>query len=146
MSRLRGQTEAALASVCFGLAPIFAKKGLLSGLNPFYGATIANATALALMIVFVLVSGKGMRWERGERAGLSFAILSGLCNSVALVSFYWAMAIGKVALVVPLTCIYPLFTMAVAYLALKETEVIDLFTVIGTLLVVIGVILTIWGR
>jgi uncharacterized membrane protein len=72
-----------------------------------------------------------------------FAVLAALCNSVALVSFYWAMAIGKVAIVVPITCIYPLFTMAVAYLAMKESEVIDAFTVIGTLLIVIGVILTI---
>jgi uncharacterized membrane protein len=53
------------------------------------------------------------------------------------------MAIGKVAIVVPVTCIYPLFTMVVAYLAMKESEVIDVFTVIGTLLIVIGVLLTI---
>jgi uncharacterized membrane protein len=143
MSRLRGQTEAILASVCFGLAPIFAKKGLLSGLNPLYGATIANATALVFMILFFFATGQRKEWASATRQGLMFAVFSGLCNSVALVSFYWAMAIGKVAIVVPVTCIYPLFTMVVAYLAMKESEVIDRFTVIGTLLIVIGVILTI---
>ncbi|OGP64779.1 MAG: hypothetical protein A2170_12680 [Deltaproteobacteria bacterium RBG_13_53_10] len=143
MSRLRGQTESILASVCFGLAPIFAKKGLLSGLNPLYGATIANATALLFMILFFFATEQRKGWASATQQGLMFAVLSGLCNSVALVSFYWAMAIGKVAIVVPVTCIYPLFTMVVAYLAMKESEVIDLFTVIGTLLIVIGVILTI---
>lgn len=143
MSRLRGQTEAVLASVFFGLAPIFAKKGLLSGLNPLYGATIANGTALLLIILYFLAAQQHRQWVSVTKAGLMFAILAGLCNSVALVSYYWAMAIGKVAIVVPITCTFPLFTMAVAYLALKETEVIDIFTITGTLLIMFGVILTI---
>lgn len=143
MSRLRGQTEAVFASVCFGLAPIFAKKGLLSGVNPLYGAAIANATALLFMILFFLAARQHMGWASATKRGLMLAVLAGLCNSVALVSFYWAMAIGKVAIVVPITCIYPFFTMGVAYLALKESEGIDAFTVIGTLLIVIGVVLTV---
>jgi uncharacterized membrane protein len=143
MSRLRGQTESIFASVCFGLAPIFAKKGLLSGLHPLYGASIANATALIFVILFFLAARQHKGWASVTKQGLMFAVLAGLCNSVALVSFYWAMALGKVAIVVPITCIYPLFTLVVAYLAMKEAEAIDAFTVIGTLLIVIGVILTI---
>jgi bacterial/archaeal transporter family protein len=143
MNRLRGQTEAVLASVCFGLAPIFAKKGLLSGLNPFYGATISNATALLFITIFFLAAGQRKGWATATKRGLIFVVLSGICNSVALVSLYWAMAIGKVAIVVPVTCIYPFFAMAVAYLAMKEDEVIDVFTVFGTILIVIGVMLTI---
>jgi uncharacterized membrane protein len=54
-----------------------------------------------------------------------------------------AMSIGKIALVVPITCIYPLFTLLGAYLFMKETERIDLFTIAGTFLIVVGVILTI---
>lgn len=143
MSRLRGQMEAALSSVCFGIAPIFAKKGLMSGLHPLYGAIIANATALIIMIFFALFSRRVIRWESVKKYGLFFAILAGICNSVALVSFFWAMSIGKIALVVPITCTYPLFTMLAAYLSMRESEVMDIFTVAGTLLIVIGVVLTI---
>jgi transporter family protein len=143
MSRWRGQMEAVLSSICFGIAPIFAKKGLMSGLNPFYGATIANATALAIMIFFFFFSGRGMRLESVKRNGLFLAILSGICNSIALISFFGALSIGKVALVVPISCIYPLFTMLGAYLFMKESEFIDHFTVMGTFLIVIGIILTI---
>jgi len=143
MSRWRGQMEAILSSLCFGFAPIFAKKGLMSGLNPFYGATIANGSALVIMIFFLLLSGHPSRWGSMKQYSLFFVILSGICNSIALVSFFWAMSIGKVALVVPITCIYPLFTMSVAYFSMKESETIDRFTVIGTCLIVIGVILTI---
>ncbi len=143
MSHLRGQTESVLASICFGLAPVFAKKGLLSGLNPLYGATIANATALVFVILFFLAARQHEGWSSATRQGLMFAVLAGLCNSVAVVSYFWAMAIGKVAIVVPITCTFPLFTMVVAYAAMKEAEVVDAFTVIGTLLIVIGLILTI---
>jgi transporter family protein len=143
MSRWRGQMEAVLSSFCFGIAPIFAKKGLMSGLNPFYGATIANTTALGIMILFYFFSGRGRRLESVKRYGLFLAILSGICNSIALISFFGALSIGKVALVVPISCIYPLFTLLGAYLFMKESEVIDHFTVMGTILIVIGVILTI---
>jgi uncharacterized membrane protein len=115
----------------------------MSGLNPFYGATIANATALAIMIFFFFFSGRGMRLESVKRNGLFLAILSGICNSIALISFFGALSIGKVALVVPISCIYPLFTLLGAYLFMKESEAIDIFTVIGTFLIVIGIILTI---
>ena len=143
MSQWRGQVEAILSSVCFGIATIFAKKGLMSGLHPFHGAIIANGTALLMMIFYAFFSGQMREWKLIKKYGLFFAILSGVCNSVALVSFFWEMSIGKVALVVPITCTYPLFTMLVAYFSMRESEVIDRFTVIGTLLIAIGVILTI---
>ena len=143
MSRMRGQVEAILSSLCFGVAPIFAKKGLISGLHPLSGAAIANGSALAMMIIFLFLTGHRRRWESIKQGGLFFAILSGLCNTLALITFFWAMSIGKVALIVPITCIYPLFTLLVAYVTMRETESIDLFTVIGTFLIVIGVILTI---
>lgn len=143
MSRLRGQLEAILSSFCFGIAPIFAKKGLMSGLNPFYGVAIANATALVVTIFFAFLSGQGRRLESIKRYSLFFAVLAGISNTIAILSFYWAMSVGKVALVVPITCIYPLFTMLVAYLFMKESEGIDIFTVIGTFLIVIGIMLTI---
>jgi len=135
--------EATIASFCFGVAPIFAKKGLMSGLHPFYGVLIANGTALVIMIVLALFSRQAWQWKSSQTYGLYTAILAGLCNSVAIITFYWAMSIGKVALVVPVTCIYPLFTMLVAYFFMREGEAFDRYTVIGTFLIVIGVILTI---
>ena len=143
MSRWRGETEAVLSSLCFGIAPLFAKKGLMSGLHPFHGATIANVTALVVMLFFVFLSTGWSRLRPVKRWGLFYAILSGLCNSIAVVSLFGAISIGKVALVVPVTCTYPLFTLLVAYFTMKKSEGIDRFTVTGTLLIVIGVILTI---
>jgi uncharacterized membrane protein len=142
MSRRRGQMEAILSALCFGIAPIFAKKGLVTGLHPFYGGIIANGSALVLMILFILLTGHGRQWGSFNQRSLFFIFLSGMCNTIALITLFGAMSIGKIALVIPMTCIYPLFTLLAAYILMRESESIDRFTVIGTFLIVIGVILT----
>ena len=141
MSRWRGELEALSAALCFGLAPIFAKKGLMSGLDPFYGVAIAIGIALFVNICFVLLTNQGTRLMSIKQYGLFFAILAGLCNTVAILSYFGAMSLGKVSLVVPITCIYPLFTLLTAYLFMRESEVINRYTVIGSFLIVFGVIL-----
>jgi transporter family protein len=141
MSRWRGELEALFAALCFGLAPIFAKKGLMSGLNPFYGVAISIGTALLVNFGFVSFTGKGMRWTSIERSSLFFALLAGLCNTAAIICYFSAMSLGMVALIVPITCIYPLFTLLAAYLFMRGTEAINRYTVMGTFFIVSGVIL-----
>jgi uncharacterized membrane protein len=139
MNRFRGHLESILAAVCFGCAPIFAKKGFSSGLNPFYGATIAIATALVAFSFFSIKSG-GKKAIIMRRQGLVFALLGGIANTVAALFYFWAISIGKVSVVVPITSIYPLFTILVAYFFFKESEAADILTIIGTLLIIIGII------
>lgn len=141
MSRWRGELEAIFAALCFGLAPIFAKKGLMSGLDPLYGVAIAIGTALLVNLGLVFLTGQGMRWASMESSSLFFALLAGLCNTAAILSYFWAMSLGMVALIVPITCIYPLFTLLLAYLFMRETEAINRYTAIGTFFIVLGVIL-----
>lgn len=143
MSRFRGQLEAILCSFCFGGAPIFAKKGFMSGLHPFSGVAIAIATALVVTIAFVFLLGQGKKLMSMRGYGLFFATLGGISNTIATLSYFWAVSIGQVSLVVPISCIYPLFTMLGAYFFLKESEVMDIWTVIGTFLIITGVVLTV---
>jgi len=143
MSQFRGQFEAILSSLCFGIAPIFAKKGLMSGLNPFYGVAIAIATGLLVNIAFVFLSDQWRGLVSIKKYSLLFAILGGICNTIAILSFYWAMSLGKVSLVVPISCIYPLFTMSAVYFFLRKSEILDVWIVLGTALIVVGIILTI---
>jgi uncharacterized membrane protein len=143
MSRFRGQLEAILASLSFGMAPVFAKKGYLSGLHPLSGIVIAISTGLLVNILFVVATGEWKAVASTKRHGLFFAVIAGACNTVAVLTYFWAVAIGKVALVVPITCTYPLFTLVVAYVFLRKSEAIDRWTAIGTVLIVGGIILTV---
>jgi len=142
MSRFRGQFDAILASLSFGTAPIFAKKGLLYDLHPMSGMAIAILTGLLVNIVFVFSTGEWKKLILTKRQGFLFSLIAGGCNTVAVVTYFWAMAIGKVGLVVPITCIYPLFTALAVFAFLRKSETLDTWTVIGTILIIVGIILT----
>ena len=143
MSRFRGQFEALLASVSFGTAPFFAKKGLMSVPNPLYGVAIAILSGMIVNIFFVFFSGEWKKLGSIKHRGLIFTLLAGGCNTVAILAYYWAMSLGKMALVVPISCIYPLFTLVAAYIFLRKSETLDRWTIIGVLLIVGGIILTV---
>ena len=143
MSRFRGQLEAILASLSFGIAPVFAKKGYLSGVHALSGMTIGLLAGLLVNIFFVVLTREWKKFASASRHGFFFALIGGGCNTIAAVTYFWAMSLGKVAPVVPITCIYPLFTLITAALFLRKTEALDLWTVIGTLLIVGGIILTV---
>jgi uncharacterized membrane protein len=141
MSRFRGQFEAILAALSFGTTPILVKKGLRGGLHPFYGVTIAIGTALLVNILFVFLSGQWRKSFPLKQRGLLFVALAAGCNTAAALTYFGAMSLGKVSLVVPISCIYPLFTILAVFFFLRGSETLDLWTVIGTVLIIAGIIL-----
>ncbi len=143
MSRFKGQSRAALGSLSFGLAPLFTKKGLLEGVHPLNGLAIAILMGLLVNIFFVGLSGEWRKLIKTRKQGLFFALIAAGCNTVAAVTYFEALSLGKVALVVPISCIYPLFTVAAVFLFLQKSEPIDIWTVLATLLIVGGIILTV---
>ncbi|HVX66935.1 MAG TPA: DMT family transporter [Bryobacteraceae bacterium] len=55
------------------------------------------------------------------RRGAWYALVTGLLGGAGNIAFYLALARGgKVSVVVPLTCLFPLVTVIAAYLVLKE--------------------------
>ena len=143
MSRFKGQFRAALGSLSFGLAPLFTKKGLLAGVHPLNGLAIAILTGLLVNLFFVGLSGEWRKLVKARKRGLFFALVAAGCNTVAAVTYFEALSLGKVALVVPISCIYPLFTLLAVFFFLRKNEPVDLWSVLGTLLIVGGIILTV---
>ena len=104
---------------------------------------IAAVTGLAVNILFVLFAGEWKKLTSTKGHGFFFALIAGVCNTVAMLTFYWAISLGKVSLVVPISCVYPLFTMTAVYLFLRKSERLDVWIVLGTVLIVVGIILII---
>jgi bacterial/archaeal transporter family protein len=141
MSRFKGQLRAALASLSFGISPLFTKKGLLAGVHPLTGLAIAIVMGLFVNILLVGLSGEWKELTKTRKHGFFFALAAAGCNTVAAVAYFGALSMGKVALVVPISCIYPLFTLMAVLLFLQKSEPIDVWTVLGTLLIVGGILL-----
>lgn len=107
---------AVLALFSFGLWGLFTKLAV---------AHIDSKTALIYQTVGVLIVGLimlfSMKFKPATDAkGISYALLTGLAYGVGCLFYLMAASKGKIITVVTLTALYPLITILLAYLLLKE--------------------------
>jgi transporter family protein len=55
-----------------------------------------------------------------DRAGASYGVLNGVCAGLGLLAYYAAMGRGKASLVSAVTALFPLVTVVLAVLVLRE--------------------------
>lgn len=74
-----------------------------------------------LPVVVWMLASKRVHAGVDKRRGAYWAFFTGILGGVGNVAFYLALVRGgSVAIVVPLTCLFPLVTVIVAYFGLKE--------------------------
>lgn len=72
-----------------------------------------------LLVIVVVLASLSFRPELHSR-GVAFAILAGLIGTLGTIPFLYAISRGKAAVVVPMTSLYPLVTIILSLLILKE--------------------------
>jgi transporter family protein len=108
---------ALLAILCWGAWGVQSK--LLMGYTSPYTGQVQATLGLFLPAVLVLFSSKRFAGQ-DKRRGLTFAVLTGLLGGLGNIAFYMALVRGKASIVVPLTSMSPLVTVALAVLVLRE--------------------------
>jgi bacterial/archaeal transporter family protein len=96
--------------------------GLFSKLATNY---IGSRTALVYDIIGAVLVGliffATNNWEwKGDIRGVVFAILTGVAGTVATLCYLIAVSKGSSAIVIPLTSLYPVITVLLAFFVLKE--------------------------
>jgi uncharacterized membrane protein len=130
-----------LAALCYSTNPILVKLGLRISDEPLLGAGIGMVTSTVAYMVYFLVTGQGRdlftipRW-----VGWYFA-LAGICSTLGVFSFFAALQYVPAAVVAPLTSAAPLVTLILTHLTLRGVEQVARTDVIGTVLIIFGVIL-----
>jgi transporter family protein len=71
--------------------------------------------------------------------GIIFAVLGGLTGTLGVLFFIIALGKGKVSVIVPLTALYPIITITLGFLILKES--ITLTQGVGVIFALIAVLL-----
>jgi transporter family protein len=102
-------------------------------------AFVYEAIAAILTTVFIIASSKNLSFE-GSIAGIVFALLVGVCGTVASLIFLKAVEIGPVVSTISITSLYPLITVLLSYLFQKESITIP--QIIALILALISVILS----
>ncbi len=102
------------------------------------GYTVSTVIATSVMLGR---SDRDTRRDYNPR-GIGWFASVGLCNGLAVVAMYSALGLGPVTLVSPLVATYPLVTLALSFLFLRE-EIPGRYLVGGVTATVLGVVLLI---
>lgn len=132
------------AAILRGAAQALTKVGLTLWANPF-AAVLIGYTVSSVVLLGTHRARAGGRALEFRRRGIPWFMLAGASNGLALLATYYALEAGRVAIVSPLVAAYPVFTLALSALFLRE-EVINLRVVLGVALTITGVIIVVAGR
>lgn len=109
------------AAIRGGVQPVI-KLGLQHWPNPIAAVVIGYTISSAVLILAALIRNRG--WPHGfDRRGACWFAIVGICNGLAVLSTYAALGYGTVALVSPLIASYPLITVVLSHLFLKEEPI-----------------------
>lgn len=128
-----------LAAAIRGLIQPATKFGLGYWPNPFAAVLIGYIVSAATVLLVSRLRRISLP-SRSDRRGLAWFALVGLANATAVLLMYAALARGPVALVSPLVATYPLVTLVLSRLVLREV-VLGSQAVIGVVVTVAGVVL-----
>ena len=116
MKLSRWLTYALLCIIAWGSWGFVAKLGADKiAPGPLQILATAGTFPLALLAFLQL----RMRLEKDAR-GISYGILNGILSTVGLLAYYVAVRRGKVSVVGPVTSLFPLLTVALAFIFLRE--------------------------
>lgn len=126
------------AAALRALAQLIAKTGLLLWPNP-YAATLIGYTVSATMIWSIAVFSRRAETRVYTQRGVLWFALTGLLNGAAVLALYTALGSGTVNLVSPIVATYPVFTLVLNALVLRQ-ERVSVRLIAGVILTVAGVI------
>ena len=132
------------AAVLFATSTNLRKQGLLKIGDPIVGATITSTVSLAMLFLISQISRAwgSNSWEfKFNKEALRYFGLSGLISSIAFLSYFMALSSSSVVKIQPIAGTNPLFAVLFSYFFLKNQEHITTRNLMGTLLVVAGIIL-----
>ena len=101
-----------LSAACFGAVAILRKLGL-GGAGPLLGFAVNVTTALVAFTAFLAASGR-LRRLRCEPRSLGYLIGAGVLENVGVLLGIFALRVGTVSVVAPLTGTMPLFVLALS--------------------------------
>ena len=132
---------AILASVLVGLAIVIRKMGLNILDKPLFGVTVGFATSLVFYVTLCLAF-KSMRASISlNRKNTLFLCGAGVFLTAGWLTLFYALSHGDAIIVAPLASLHPVMVLGWSYLFFKDMEKITFKTVLGIIIVLIGVLL-----
>jgi drug/metabolite transporter (DMT)-like permease len=132
------------AAALFAMSTNLRKLGLIKISDPIIGATITSTVSLIVLIVSILYSHYRSleSWEvKFNIEGLKYFTINGVVLSIAYLFYFLALSSSSVVKIQPLSGINPLFSIIFGFIFLRGEETITPNIIIGTLMIVAGIVL-----
>jgi uncharacterized membrane protein len=134
-----------LASLLAGCSQVLRKVGLGAVPHPFLAAAVTATSSFAVVLLTLWISAKGKESFRLDRKSLPFYLPAGVAVSLGMVSIYYALDLGKVTVIIPISSTGPFFSLIFSAIFLRDVERVTLRIVMGAGLIIAGVLLiTLW--
>lgn len=130
-----------LAALCYSTNPVLVKMGLRISNEPLLGASIGMMASTVVYVVYFVGTGQTRDLFTLPRWVGWYFVLAGLFSTLGVFSFFAALQLIPAAVVAPLTSAAPLVTLTLSHFLLKEMEQVTQADVVGTALIVLGVVL-----
>lgn len=112
--------------------------------EPLFFAAVVGIVSFASFLAYLALPVKREKISWHRRALVPF-VVSGICETVAILTLFYAFASGPVVVVSPIAATSPIWTVVLTGLVLRDVERINTAIVFGTLFVVSGAICVILG-
>jgi uncharacterized membrane protein len=131
------------AAVAFAIGNVIRKFGFMedAAITAIQALAINDLAAVIAVGIYGLAVGKGRELAMGNRESYQNFGLSGVCVFLAMFTLYEALIRAPVSVADPILGTAPLFTAIVAASVLKDVERITRGFIIGTVMIIAGVVL-----
>jgi len=142
---MRGVTFAMISALLWGIAPLFDKLAVAnSKVTPIPANIVRCAGAVVALVFLATLTGEWSFSAIDSKKALYLILAGAIAGGFAMVTYYMALKELGAGKTVPLTSIYPLFTVVFSAFILGEKVNVPK-AVTGTLLIVVGIVLVMFS-
>ncbi len=129
-----------LTSLFWGITPIFDKFAITRGGNPVAGVMVRTVGVGLFSVLCILFSNYAKEIiKMSPKTAILFVIGGILAGFIGQLTYFFALKGEQASIVIPLCSSFPIFTLIFSYLILGEP--INLRKVLGTVLIIFGVVI-----
>jgi uncharacterized membrane protein len=133
------------ASALAGASQVVRKFGLAAVPHPFLAAAVTATSSFVVSLVTLWYVEKTEETWKMNRQCFGWFLAAGVTISLGMACIYYALDLGMVSVVIPISSTGPFFSLVLAALFLRDVERVTLRIVLSAALIVAGVLLlTLW--
>jgi DME family drug/metabolite transporter len=133
------------ASALAGASQVVRKFGLAAVPHPFLAAAVTATSSFVVSILTLWYVEKTKETWKMNRECFGWFLAAGITVSLAMTCIYYALDLGKVSVVIPLSSTGPFFSLIFTALFLRDVERVTLRIVLAAAMILGGVVLiTLW--